>query len=64
MLESVVLRAGPVPVWKIISGDIGVSFGSEDWSDVAHAKLTPMPMVDNAMASAHEAATTAFAAAV
>jgi hypothetical protein len=34
------------------------------WSDPAHEELAPMPRVDNAMASAHAALTTAFVTAV
>ena len=45
--------------WKTPSDDMGV-----DWSDPAHEELAPMPRVDNAMASAHAALTTAFVTAV
>jgi len=34
------------------------------WSDPAHVQLTPMPMVNNAMARVHAAVTTAFATVV
>jgi hypothetical protein len=34
------------------------------WSDPAHVELTPMPMMNNAMASAHAAVAKAFATVV
>jgi hypothetical protein len=43
---------------------IGVKLKVEVWSDPAHVELTPMPVVDNAMASVHAAITKPFATVV
>jgi hypothetical protein len=45
-------------------GLIEVNFNPDGWSDSAHVALTPMPMVNNAMASVHAAVTKAFATVV
>jgi hypothetical protein len=38
-----------------------VNFNPDGWSDPAHVELTPMPMVNNAMASVDAAITKVFA---
>ena len=40
---------------------MGVNFNPDGWPDSAHVELTPMPMVNNAKASAHTAVRKAFA---
>jgi hypothetical protein len=50
--------------WNTTPDDMGVNFNPGDWSDPAHVELTPMPLVNNAMASVHAAVTTALATAV
>jgi hypothetical protein len=55
-------RAGTV--WTTTSVDIRVNFNPDGWSDPAHVELTPMPTVNNAMASAHAAVAKVFATVV
>ena len=43
---------------------MGVKFLPDAWSDPAHEKLMPVPMVNNAKARARAAVTKAFATAV
>jgi len=50
--------------WTTKSIDIGVNFNLRGGSDPAHAELMPMPMVNNAMASADAAVAKAFATVV
>jgi hypothetical protein len=52
------------PVRKTPSDDIAVTFNPDGWFDPAHEELTPMPMVNNPMASEHAAVKRAFATAV
>jgi hypothetical protein len=43
---------------------MAVKFDPGGWSDPAREELTPIPMVNNAMASVHAAITKAFSTAV
>jgi hypothetical protein len=49
---------------KTTVSDTGVKFEWDGWSEPAHVELTPVPMINNAMARVHAAVTAAFATAM
>jgi hypothetical protein len=59
-------RGWPASVmgWETTSDDMGLFSEPEGWSDPAHVELTPMPMVNTAMANVHAAVATASATVV